>query len=810
MNDNASIGVFLCRCGEKIDPLVDLETLREDIRTENQVAHCEVLAYPCLGPGLDRIRQAVVDDGLNRLVIAGCEGRLMLKKFENYLAPWNFFKGQIDMINLRGHVAAVSDLSPADKARKAGKLIRASIAEMRVLTPTSQTVKSFDGPVMIAGGGIAAFAAAQQLARRGVDYLLDVTATDLDALIRKVHENYPGEWDYDDRMKKMVYEAMTSDHATVLPPRQLTGLAGVTGDYTLTFEAPEDGLPRSYRSSAIIACIDAQMQAPGPGFGHDGQSVMIQSEMEALIFRQGAPTGKVVFWVSDHESGQSDFAPLSAKSAWRMACHLRESAATADLTILYNRDMEIPLTAAERAVNRRMKIMWVPYDPAVRPTVQSGYITFCDLKDHVEHEMAWDHLVLSPIRAVAGPPLETASVLGLVHKGGRFLTGHHAKVRPEMIGREETYMAGSGRYPCNLEEALNQGRRAGNRTAAMIEKAAAGEIQIPRIVCVVDPDLCVGCGQCQELCDCGGIGVAEGPGGGLPRVVDPMVCTGGGTCAAACPYHALVLQNNTNDQREARVAALASQLAPEEVMAFGCVWGGLPAADNAGKMGLKYDPRLHLLGVPCVGQIDPAVMARALKEGASGLILIGCLPEECHHSYGLDHAWSRVNVVKKLLTLAGIDRRRIALAHADLNKPDEFIVTVESFVRNINSLGPLERTPAAKGRLKTVYDLIKTNTRVRALLSASLRRPWEDAYRGDQRHALEYDRDFSAVLEEEFMNQQLLQLLRAENRPLRLRELASELCKSESRVAEGLLELVSGGMIKLSHKEREAIYRAVN
>ena len=40
-----------------------------------------------------------------------------------------------------------------------------------------------------------------------------------------------------------------------------------------------------------------------------------------------------------------------------------------------------------------------------------------------------------------------------------------------------------------------------------------------------------------------------------------MVCTGGGTCAAACPYHALTLQNNTTDQREARAAALAKDVA---------------------------------------------------------------------------------------------------------------------------------------------------------------------------------------------------------------------------------------------------------
>ena len=134
-----------------------------------------------------------------------------------------------------------------------------------------------------------------------------------------------------------------------------------------------------------------------------------------------------------------------------------------------------------------------------------------------------------------------------------------------------------------------------------------------------------------------------------------MVCTGGGTCAAACPYHALVLQNNSNDQREARVAALSRQMAADEVVAIGCVWGGLPAADNAGKQGLKYDPRIHVLGVPCVGQIIPCIMDRALLEGAPGLILVGCLPEECHHSFGVDHAWSRVNVLKKLLTLSGFD-----------------------------------------------------------------------------------------------------------------------------------------------------------
>jgi heterodisulfide reductase subunit A len=537
---------------------------------------------------------------------------------------------------------------------------------------------------------------------------------------------------------------------------------------------------------------------------------MIQPEMEAYIQQHGTPAGRTIFWLNDYEIDQADFVQLSARSAWNLARHIRRHSKETQAIILHNQLMPIPLSAAERIENRNLGIIWLPYDNAVRPSIQTDFLTFCSLTDHVEHELEWDQVVLSPVRSLAGESLRTARILGLIHREGRFITGHHAKVRPEMVGREETYLAGSARYPCDLHEALNQGQKAGSKTARMLKKAVQGQLYLPRVVCMVDPAKCIGCGQCQELCDCGGIGVDEGPGGGLPRIVDPMVCTGGGTCAAACPYHALVLQNNSNDQREARVAALSRQMAADEIVAIGCVWGGLPAADNAGKQGLQYDPRIHILGVPCVGQIDPCVMARAFLEGAPGLILVGCLPEECHHSFGVDHAWSRVNVLKKLLTLCGFNRQRIALAHADLNKPQEFIKTVESFAQTIALLGPIDRTPLNLDKLQTIYELIKYNTRIRHLLSASLRRPWEKSYRGEQRHALDYDRDFMAVIEEEFLQLRLLRLLQDEKQPLRLQDLAISLREDEIQVADCLWNLVTDGTISLTHQQREAFYSFVN
>jgi hypothetical protein len=36
-------------------------------------------------------------------------------------------------------------------------------------------------------------------------------------------------------------------------------------------------------------------------------------------------------------------------------------------------------------------------------------------------------------------------------------------------------------------------------------------------------------------------------------------------------------------------------------------------------------------------------------------------PEECRHSYGIDHTWSRVWVLNQLLSLCSLKRERIAL-----------------------------------------------------------------------------------------------------------------------------------------------------
>lgn len=794
MTQEVRTGVFICRCGEKISSVIDVDALARIIRSEDTVQHCEILPFSCLAPGLEQIMSAVSGNDLNRLIIAGCESRLMLKKFEKALEPLELLKGQIDMVNLRGHIAAGNDLSPQQGAEKGARLIKAAAAEMKALAPTIQQRIFLDGPVMIMGSGVASWTAAQELDRQGLEFMMVLETEDPRKVIEELHWSYPGEWEHFSRLQKTIQEVLQSSNLIRLPPGNLLSLSGVTGEYKLTFSLP-DGGRQLHRAGAIIACLDAQFQPPAKGFGHDGQTVLIQPKFHEILSTRGFSREQIVFWVNDYEAGYPEFAQLSALSAWAMARRVRERFPQTRPLILYNEQMTLPLLTEDRVLARKLDIGLIPYDRAIQPKIQTGSMTVSNPRDQIEYEIPWELLVLSPERMIGEQTLNIAQTLGLVHTKGPFLTGHHARVRPEQVGREETYLAGSARFPCDLHEALSQGTLAGRKTADLFQESKSGALFVPRIVCAVDGERCIGCGMCQELCDCGGIGVEDSTGGGLPRVVDPLMCTGGGTCVAACPYKALVLQNHTTDQWEERISALAGQLGPDDVIALCCAWGGLPAADNAGKKRLSHDSRVHILGVPCIGQLDPGVFARAFIEGAPGLLLIGCEPEECHHSFGVDHAWSRVDLIKRLLTLSGFDRGRIALAHADLNEPEQFIRTVNSFAETVAALGPIARTPQNMSKLQSMYDLVAENSRIRHLLCVTLRQNSETEYRGNALYPQEFDQDFSTAVQEEFLRSRMLHLLRCEKRALSFDDFRNDLMEKRDHIGDQLFSMLQDGLI---------------
>jgi coenzyme F420-reducing hydrogenase delta subunit/ferredoxin len=758
-----------------------------------------------MAPGMEEVKKAIRENQLDRVLVAGCEPRIMLKKFQRELREMGLEAEQVDMVNLRDHVALVHAGKPAaELALKGSKLVAAEMAGLMATRSIAPQKVECKGPVMILGGGMATYSAALELVRAGIDTIISVVSDDMEDEIRMLHERYPGERHFHDRLRKIMREVYESPHIRAISKGEVEKIMGNWGDYSVTFSAVGDQLPPTYKVGAIIAALDAEMLHQGPDFGHDGVRVLCHTELEEQIWVQGIPGHRLVFWVNDIETNRP-WDQLSFRGAWNLARNIRLHNVNSQACILFNSRITVPLSTAERVQARQLGIKLIQYDGSLRPTIQSGFITFNDLYDQIERELSWDQLVLSPVRDPGHEAIRIAKILGIYTYEGQFLDRESQMVRPDEVGLGEKLLAGSARHPCELQETLRQGRRAARVLVDLVKKSQAGELYASRDVCQVDQSLCTGCGLCKEICDCGAIMPVEGPGGGIPRTVDPMVCTGGGTCAAACPHLALNVQTRPMARREARAGALAGRLGDNEVMGYACSWGGAAAADHAGLQGLTYSPRFYLLRMRCIGELDPIIMGRAFLEGANGLLLLGCKPETCHHSYGLDHTWSRSLMIKKLLELSGLERDRISLAHGDLNDPLQLARTIDTFVSTIDRLGPIKRDPMTQAKMQALYDTLH-NARVRWVLGASLRRPWETTYPTDQRHAMDYDMTLTDVITEEFCRTRITNLLRQEARVMLLEEVVEALAVEKKRALECLKDLTSEGGISRIFKDRVPYY----
>ena len=127
-------GVFLCQCGLKIAPKVDLPALEQMVREQLSPTLVETMPFPCMAPGMEEVKRAISENQLDRVLVAGCEPRVMLKKIQRELRGMGLEAEQVEMVNLRDHVALVhAGESPEQLALKGSKLIAAELAGLKAI-----------------------------------------------------------------------------------------------------------------------------------------------------------------------------------------------------------------------------------------------------------------------------------------------------------------------------------------------------------------------------------------------------------------------------------------------------------------------------------------------------------------------------------------------------------------------------------------------------------------------------------------------------------------------------------------------------
>jgi len=124
-----------------------------------------------------------------------------------------------------------------------------------------------------------------------------------------------------------------------------------------------------------------------------------------------------------------------------------------------------------------------------------------------------------------------------------------------------------------------------------------------------------------------------------------------------------------------------------KIVAFVCNWCTYAGADLTGTSRIKYSPNVKIIRFPCTGRIDFMLLLKAFSNGADGVIVSGCHPNDCHYTSGNFHARRRWITFRTLLDFMGIDVNRISFTWVSAAEGAKWAEVVNSTANKIKELG---------------------------------------------------------------------------------------------------------------------------
>jgi F420-non-reducing hydrogenase iron-sulfur subunit len=131
------------------------------------------------------------------------------------------------------------------------------------------------------------------------------------------------------------------------------------------------------------------------------------------------------------------------------------------------------------------------------------------------------------------------------------------------------------------------------------------------------------------------------------------------------------------------------------VVAFMCNWCTYAGADNAGVARLQSPANILPIRVMCSGRVSPEMVLRTFREGADGVLVMGCHIGDCHYSSGNHRTIKRIPLLRNLLGYSGINPERLQLEWVSAAEGPRFAQVTTAFVEKIRALGPLSEEVVA-------------------------------------------------------------------------------------------------------------------
>jgi heterodisulfide reductase subunit A len=185
------IGVFVCECGHNIAGTVDCEAVRAFAADLPGVTFTAVNKYTCSEPGQQEIKKGIIENNLDRVVVASCTPRNYEPIFRECVAGADLNPYLMQMANIREAVSWVHGGDKVGATRKAKEQVAMAVAKARWLQPLQQAEVQVMPGALVVGGGIAGIQTALDLADAGHQVYLVERQPSIGGKMAQLDKTYP-------------------------------------------------------------------------------------------------------------------------------------------------------------------------------------------------------------------------------------------------------------------------------------------------------------------------------------------------------------------------------------------------------------------------------------------------------------------------------------------------------------------------------------------------------------------------------------------------------------------------------------------
>lgn len=544
------IGVFVCHCGINIASVVDVEKVAEFAKTLDDVVYADHLLFTCSADAQEKIKQAIRDYNLNRIVVAACTPRTHEQLFRNTLREAGLNPYLFEFVNIREQCSWVHE--DKEKAtEKAMDLVAAGVAKARLLEPLPYIEVNVTKRALVIGGGLAGMTAALEFANQGIETYLIEKESELGGNLKHIFYTIDGR-DAQKLLRELVERVESNPLIKVFKNAKIESVEGFVGNFTTRILA-ERGT-EEIKHGVIVVATGAKEYKPKEFLYGQHPRVITQVELEAMLVNDNVPNDVIMIQCVGSRNEERPYCSrICCQTAIKNALKIKEKKPDANVIILYRDIRTYGFLEKYYEEAAKKGVVFVRYDENNPPKVFKGengnpVVEFYDeiLKDTVIVEP--EFVVLSAATIPNEDNEEISKMLKIPLDANGFFLEAHPKLRPVDFASEGIYLAGIAHSPRLIPETISLACAAVSRAMTVLSK---DKIIMEATKAEVARERCDACGMCVKACPVGAIEIIEietRAGKERKASVNKAVCLGCGVCSAVCPKAAIVVKGFTFNQ----------------------------------------------------------------------------------------------------------------------------------------------------------------------------------------------------------------------------------------------------------------------